>query len=479
MTEEKDIKINETHICVLKKKKNKVYVDFQELQFEFKNELNQLERMARNPNRTIYELEQYVLNSSLSPLLNRFNYCESLTDTYQGISSISTLDYKSYSKTIEELREEINTKENLTNVEVRNEIEEYQNSEKQFFCNKIKKRLVPFMLNQAYDDLTNHNEVLAYSHRKVGWSFPEFKINEDFDLIFKSNFGYGSASYFFTNIRYKGIDILPYSDWIRYRYAKKTDIIRYTRKFKICNSSWEHSMNFASELFTHSQESPKDFINKWILNECIEMVEGLEDLLNRNDKIEMIQSYFNPKVKTIVSELELIDFKGEKISGALTFLEKIELLIVFSDKIPALIERIFKCNMEIYPDLLKKAHIFQKEVSEIKEKLSLMEPEWKKVKAQYNDYSEKKNIMIEEYKKDNDIEVLNKDQEEEIELNFKIDYPDYYSCEIVFRNLLDKSNSLHINLHEKEHWHSKFASYVKIIETHLKKLEMPLNTNVA
>ena len=65
------IRINETHICVLRKKENQdeLYVDFFELKFPYQTQLEELKILSENPNRSVLELVDFVKNSNLSVLM--------------------------------------------------------------------------------------------------------------------------------------------------------------------------------------------------------------------------------------------------------------------------------------------------------------------------------------------------------------------------------------------------------------------------
>jgi hypothetical protein len=400
--EKSELKINETHICVLKSNGQELFVDFFPLNFEFQNELTELERMSENANRTSFELEQYIQNSTLSCLLGYFDYCKDLSRPFQGIGSLKTVDYSTYKRNTESYRAKLEIEnEELSQEKIQEMFDEYQGSQKEEIINNVKDRIVPYLLDKAYKTFDNQKEILAFSHRRVGWSFPKFKLSNEFEVIFKSNFGYGTASYFYTNIRYKEIDILPYSDWIRYKYAEKSEIIRFTRKHLLNNESWRMTMEFTSDLFNLSKKNPNNFVNKWIINECVEMVDGLENLLNRNQKHEIINSFFFKNMSTTLLGFELINFKGERISGALSFLEKIKELIVFSNKIPSLIDRILNCNLSIYHDINIEIKRLNQSIKELEIQIDKLQPIYTKLKTELEDFKIKKSLLLNNFKLSN------------------------------------------------------------------------------
>ena len=134
------------------------------------------------------------------------------------------------------------------------------------------------MLDDYYYDLNKESSILAYSHRRVGWASPAFDLNNDIKVVYLTNFGYGSASYFFLQIYYKGIGILPYSQWVHYRKACASDIIRYTRRYHLNNEEWMKTMTFTADTYNSAVADPASFVQKNILNEVEEMVSGLEKI---------------------------------------------------------------------------------------------------------------------------------------------------------------------------------------------------------
>jgi hypothetical protein len=470
-----EIEINETHICVLKSNGYELYIDYYPLNFEFKNELAELKRMAENPNRTSYELQEYIENSPLKCLTAYFNYCQNLSEAYQGIGKLDTIDYHLYKRNLVEYKCKLEIEnEDASPEEIQDMIDAYQNELRKEILKSIQKRVIPYLLDKAYKGFENQKEILAFSHRRVGFSFPEFQLSKDFKVIFKSNFGYGTASYFYTNIRYKEIDILPYSDWILYRFAEKSDIIRYTRKHQLKNSSWEMTMDFTSNLFNNSLKNPADFVKKWILNECIEMVNGLESLLNKNQKYEVVNSFFNPQSRTTLMGIELLNFKGEKISGALSFLDKIKELKVFTNTIPSLIERIIQCNLSIYHDIITELKIINATIYKLESQIDEIEPKWNMLSKELRGFEEKKFKVMNEFKLSNPEIVITEQIQLSLDNNFNLNFPRFHECKNEWAPLDINYNSHKNQLREEQVMRNKFKGYADVIEIHFNSLNRPL-----
>ncbi len=361
---ENEVKINETHISTLKKSGKLLEVENIKLKFEFEDNFEELKIMAKNPNRNRCELERFIKNSALKVLLKGFGYCQTLDGVFQGIKPYITIDYTDYKKAVALHKENIKLQKK-DGKELEYEMEKFNEKEKEKVIKELKKRKIAYSLITAYECNNNDDTVFAFSHQEKGFLDPAFKLGDDFNVIYKTNFGYGMSSYFYTCIQYKGIDIIPYSDLIKFKYANTSKIIKYTRNHELENSSWSEAFDLTKNLFNHSVIKPTTFVNEWIINECKEMVSGLEYLLNKNNDHE-------------IKERELLEFKGEKISGSLLFLDKIKELTIFSkEKITSYIERIKNCNLNIYPLLKSEIITLKEELNELDKQVKAMKPNWK------------------------------------------------------------------------------------------------------
>ena len=78
---------------------------------------------------------------------------------------------------------------------------------------------------------------------------------------------------FFLWLKYKGIDILPYSYVVKYYYANRMDIHRYTRMYDVTRDSWNLSFKFVEETANSAADDEESFVNRYILNEINQMVD--------------------------------------------------------------------------------------------------------------------------------------------------------------------------------------------------------------
>ena len=183
----------------------------------------------------------------------------------------------------------------------------------------------------------------------MGWSKRPHVLTPAFSVQIDTNFGYGRSSYFFSKLTYKKIDLIPFSEWVEYRYANFFEIIRYTVRHDLRNECWHQAMEFCRDACNLSLSDETMFVEKYIVSECEKMVNGLEIFLTRD-----VVALKDLQIKN--EERVLIEFRGEKISGALNFIEKI---LGFSEifAVGSLISRIEACNKSIQPILEKELGI--------------------------------------------------------------------------------------------------------------------------
>ena len=452
-----NVRVNETHMCVLRKVENedRVKVDFVELKFKYQNQLNELKRMADNDNRSVLDMQDYVKGTALRRLLLDFDFCSCLSDSYQWISYLQPISFADYQKEIDEYDKRGDKAGK----------EAYARDQRQRYYNRVAYRVLPAMLEDLSNDLHKDPSVLAYSHRRVGWASPDFNLNDDIKVVYLTNFGYGSASYFFLQIYYKGIGILPYSQWIHYRKACANDIIRYTRRYHLANEEWIKTMTFTADVYNDAVGNPDSFVQKNILNEVEEMVSGLEYIQSSNS-YRTQESFFNPS-SIVLSGDDMVRFKGEKISGALGFLDQLQTLAPITDKVGLYIQRIMNCNFAVVTELEDAISSKNKYLKTILESIEKEQPKWDEISSKYADYDTMRSEMYDAISKEDGFNgkawsVIR----EERDKRFAKEHPEYTA----FKKEYEAEENIYYNLCAKRDNAKSFIEeiqkYLDMIETH-------------
>lgn len=241
-------------------------------------------------------------------------------------------------------------------------LKEYQQQNKTRFISEVKARILALTLNEMYeesDNLIKEGKRILYSHRKLGWNFPEYIFNENFSAGIETNFGFGNSSFFYVILKYKGLKIIPYLRLVEYPYANEFHFCYYTEKFELFPFEWDPAIQYCLDSFSLALNDEVRFINEFIISQAQGMVERLEFIL-RNEEFQfrsMDGSYY----KSSYSGPQLVAFRAEKISHALLYIESIrefELTLnanLYSDKI-------IPINKKLYPILVKEIENYEKEL---------------------------------------------------------------------------------------------------------------------
>ena len=450
-----NVKVNDTHMCVLRKEENedRVKVDFVELKFKYQDQLDELKRMADNDNRSVLDMQDYVKGSSLRRLSLDFDFCSCLSDSYQWISCLQPISFADYQKEIDEYDKRGDKAGK----------EAYARDQRQRYYNRVAYRVLPAMLEDLSNDLHKDPSVLAYSHRRVGWASPDFNLNDDIKVVYLTNFGYGSASYFFLQIYYKGIGILPYSQWIHYRKACASDIIRYTRRYHLDNQEWMKTMSFTADVYNSAVSDPASFVQKNILNEVEEMVSGLEKIQSATC-YRAQESFFNPDTIIITGD-DMVRFKGEKISGALGFLDQLQTLAPLTDKVGSYIQRIMNCNFTVVAELEKAISSKKKYLETILAGIEKEQPKWDELSYKNSEFNKLRDEMHDAIAEEEEFKGKTWSTiSDERDKRFAKEYPEYAA----FKAEYDTEHKVYYDLRDKR---DQAESFIEEIQSYLDKIE--------
>lgn len=385
--------INETLVCVLvhDKASNIIEIDSVLIENTIENCINNFIDLCEMPNSSVEELINYLeVEKDLNKLSGKYRYCSSLRDPYQGFSANNYfyLDCFIKIKTIND-NLKFNQKVNRTYDEESADAEALNENYNEFInlkklCVKeYKKWAKAYAINLTYRKCHNREDVLTFSHRLTGWSNPVYRLTENFSIEIKTNFGYGKSSYFFTKLKFKNIEIIPFSEWILYEHANFSEIIRYTKRHKLENISWHEAMTFAKSACNLSITDEEKFISEYVIHECEKMVSGLEEIFLKDSFILTTKKETIRKVD--MNGRVLIEFRGEKISGALDFISAIIDYKCFT-RINDFINRIELVNKKIQPILAYELMHIESDVKENEAEYSILYNELIPLKKKKDDY---------------------------------------------------------------------------------------------
>lgn len=329
----------------------------------------------------------------------------------------------------------------------------------------LKEHLIAYRLSETYQKMKqeiNNENIVAYSHRYRGRCEFSFKASEIFKFRFLTNFGYGSASYFFLIMTYKDIEILPYSDWIIYRFAGYKEVFRYSQKYILDNSYWEDAMKYTQEAYNLSVTNPIQFISIYIIKECERMVSVLEEFLEKHTFTLRDETRYNNESKQYL-EIKLGDdrnslvARAEKIAGALRFTNSIA---SFKDieVMPSFIVRIEKCNEALLPKLKRELEILSHELPALEQQLSALQSEYEQTQSLLKEYKLRAEVVdyeLELKKSDNIIY----DYYNYIEPKLKEKFPELKRIYEVKENLNKKITNSNEELTKLKIFQKEYSNY--------------------
>ena len=200
---------------------------------------------------------------------------------------------------------------------------------------QVRERTAAIAMGRAICELKKEYDVVAYSHRYGGWTTFKWEFNEDIHFDISTNFGYGSCSYFYMCVEYKGIRLMPYSKFIKYRSTNFSQIHRYTESYCLEYSEWEHVMRDALEFYNAVINKQENALFNWLKGHLDAMVSGVEKYLDADvcyfdntSKRNILEGWNDIRHEIEVTGDDLWIAKSEKIAGSLEFIDNIEALPV-------------------------------------------------------------------------------------------------------------------------------------------------------
>lgn len=332
-----------------------------------------------------------------------------------------------------------------------------------------------------YNTLREHNikEIYKMFSSEIHGRFSyETTVNSDLKILTRTNFCYGSSSYFHIIVKYKDIELLPFSEWVKYYFARYNAIMHYTRSYFCQRNSWIYAMKFIKNFVNKAIENPEEFVRNEILFEINELMIGLEEIFQMNEdgfrkKLEVKHlsadddryigissarhanesdwNYY--KIKNTESAMI---FKMEKISGALHFLNNLKSISTIIPKVGNAICRIIELNTSIYPEIVNSLPPLDCEIKDLSHQFKIIEHQYEQKEKQLDRLRNK----LERVKKEVTIDV----DLEELEKKFKENNPKYEILTNETNELWQKRNKYLTQINDREGIKKRLVAYKELIE---------------
>lgn len=438
-------KINEDVLCILRYMENELVIDYILIENYFVSEVEVFKKLCQTREDNLLVMSNYFKeNIKLRPLEKDYKYCKNLAGTYQGFSV-------NFEKTILNIIESREMFYRNAKNDKKYNLEEDIFELKVELENEFMLWVKAYNIEKAYRKCFDDKQILTFSHRINGWSNPEYRLSDNFTVELKTNFGYGSSSYFYIKIKYKDIEITPFSEWIDYEFARYSEITRYTKSFsalelkgtfngkasyrkKIENIYWQDAIDFTKTACNISLKDEVSFVKKYIIEECEKMVNGLEKIYNESDFT--FRNYETPNYRVNKEGHQLVEFRGEKISGALDFVSKI---LEFKKiiEIESFILRIENVNRKIQPLLVKELKNIEIKLQKLNSEILIVKPQFLEFVQKNKNYKRQKNELKEKMilNKELNLELL---EDDKLDKAFQIKFPEFPSFEKEFNEISEK-----------------------------------------
>ena len=467
--------------------------------------IGEIEAMKENDNRTLLDVQslftEFYPEENFKGKHYDYLFPKKYNDAYvSGASYPHILTVEEYENKLEEQEkwyrsEEYITgcckekdelkylKKNATEEEYNSKINELVKEKMKDYVNSLRRGFSyqNFIYAQRYTaklrEIKKESNVKMYSTDQIGWKDFEYKVNEDITAYIKTNFGYGVASYFFCNLKYKDINILPYSWPVKYFYVEMVDFVRYTRRYLPRRTSWSEVFDFTVTTANMAKHEPERFIKEWIVNEVEEMMKGLRLYMSSPDA--ELAEFLNAKRKASIYDIhevaeyafkdvirncgnrdreeykampkeKVIAFKAEKITGSLLLLDNLKKLSEIASVIIPYIAEIEEMNLKLQPEIELHLKNISEDINKLNIKLNSVIKELEPLTTKLQYHKNKIDDLLEKTNKGRE----NKDKisKYEAEKTYEKKHPEYTVLKNRIEKLTEQKDALEKEITRRENF---------------------------
>lgn len=467
--------------------------------------IGEIEAMKENDNRTLLDVQslftEFYPEENFKGKHYDYLFPKKYNDAYvSGASYPHILTVEEYENKLEEQEkwyrsEEYITgcckekdelkylKKNATEEEYNSKINELVKEKMKDYVNSLRRGFSyqNFIYAQRYTaklrEIKKESNVKMYSTDQIGWKDFEYKVNEDITAYIKTNFGYGVASYFFCNLKYKDINILPYSWPVKYFYVEMVDFVRYTRRYLPRRTSWSEVFDFTVTTANMAKHEPERFIKEWIVNEVEEMMKGLRLYMSSPDA--ELAEFLNAKRKASIYDIhevaeyafkdvirncgnrdreeykampkeKVIAFKAEKITGSLLLLDNLKKLSEIASVIIPYIAEIEEMNLKLQPEIELHLKNISEDINKLNIKLNSVIKELEPLTTKLQYHKNKVDDLLEKTNKGRE----NKDKisKYEAEKSYEKKHPEYTVLKNRIEKLTEQKDALEKEITRRENF---------------------------
>lgn len=426
--------VNRNYLCVLRKHGNLVKFVQEPIEQSVALE-SMLKTTLENPNMSVLDLQNQMMMAFKEGdrpgigYLSPYSYSSSYVSGVFFPNIISFDEYKEELQKEEQSRTEYNQKiceclkeregeeayKNKVSENTEKDIENFVRRKKEQYYTESMRYIRAYNYKAKLASCESDTDNVMYSKESIGWRCYEYKVNEDVRIYVNTNFGYGYSSYFTLGLKYKGIDILPYSSVVNYYYADMRDVLRYLRKYSPQSESWNLAFDFVEKTANQAATEPDKFCEKFLKNEINSMLAGLANVIASPDaflnKFSTMTSKDNysgfitvraqmnedEKSKFKVYPYEMsVAFMAEKIMNALMLLHNLESVSTVYSPAQDAVMKVKEISMEGLPKVKECANKMIPQLNTLREELNKIDAGLERISPDIKIHDEVITSMVEE-----------------------------------------------------------------------------------
>lgn len=364
-----------------------------EIEIEHSNaeSIGYMEDMCKNPNRTVLDLQDVFRMERLPEESHRICLLYDYDEPYVKEACYPTMiTFQEYEEKIRQKKSSLHYFEkkngdHLTEEEIDEYLDEYKKQLKESFFSAAKRYILALDYVKTCHKVSSLQEFKVISTENIGWSVFEHHVGNDIQFTIRTNFGYGRSAYFRTNMRFKGVDILPYSHVVNYAFANMQDLVRATRNYNAVRNNWPAAMKFIAETSNLATQNEEKFLCVWIKNEVDEMMAGLKKICAEPSKMideyekhvgeetpyMAVRNFSKQDVSVYRAEPKEmnISLKATKISGALMFLDNLQAIARVFGYVDKALSELKALAISIIPEVEYLEHRVEDDIQKTEEML--------------------------------------------------------------------------------------------------------------
>jgi hypothetical protein len=266
------------------------------------------------------------------------------------------------------------------------------------------------------------DRIILHSHEKMGYHLWQYAPSENVVIKLRTNFGYGSSSYFDVDVLYKGVLLPSFSLLTRYYSANAYQLCHSTRSYIVERDSWVEALEFICEVCNSASKDEKAFVSKWLNDEIGALLSGLRDidekplaiieamhaehpLLNHLGSVDNMLHKDCDMLERYPNDLAVC-FKAEKLSSALDFVRSLQAVVPLYSAADDAIEEIVRLNREMFGNIEGEIAKQHAKIDTLNERLDPLTARWQEIEVELDEDPDSAETLIAKGRLDEKIDAI-------------------------------------------------------------------------